>query len=405
MQNILTTLKRFPRRFIVKRLGKYRFPTFLSLPLTAQCNLRCKFCEINGVDEHIKRSGGRYYSNHLSIEHIKKFAPLIKHANVINMGGVTSFGEPLMSPVFKDTLLYIRRINPRVRFEITTNGIRLNAPTARVIIDCQPASVTFSFHATKALTYETLMGKNFLKARQNLIRFCEMAQNTDKVTSSINFGIGVHNAEDALELPMLAKKWGVDTIHVYPYYKSPNAFVDDVSFYSNADTGNTLIKKVYENAHELGQNISPPIPLLIQGDDVLHGEGQWDYRSGKCPAACHNFVMKTIPTMNTSIAVSYCTRFMPFIFNYDKDIDMRDFKWVWNHPLANALRSLHGSDHPPICKFCRDSRSSVLRSVDNVRYALKRDKAIEATLLMYQENSISPSGSIRLTTQNISSLC
>lgn len=35
-------------------------PSVVSIPLTAACNKRCNFCEINGVERHLKDGGKSY---------------------------------------------------------------------------------------------------------------------------------------------------------------------------------------------------------------------------------------------------------------------------------------------------------------------------------------------------------
>ena len=92
-----------------KRLFEHKFPRILSFPLTAACNYRCSFCELNGTDRIIKVRGDKFHDNVLSLNFIKQFELYIQKTARIDFGGLTGVGEPFMAPNFKSIVAYIRK--------------------------------------------------------------------------------------------------------------------------------------------------------------------------------------------------------------------------------------------------------------------------------------------------------
>lgn len=382
-------------------IGKAPFPKMVALPLTAQCNYRCNFCEIVGVTHLLKERGSSYFANTMSLEHLRLFSDFIRSARKFDIGGVTGFGEPLLSKHFDQQMREIRRLNDHSKIHLTTNGSLLSRERTDLLISLAPLGVTFSVHAASEKTYRKVMGSEYAKVIENIRYFCEQARMNGKITTTINFGLGKFNLAEAEDMVRLAKELGIDTVYIYPYYKSPNKFMEDVSLYSKPDTANKAIDAAYQTARKIGQRIVPDTPPYIRSD--IRPQLSTQLYQGGCQFPFQNFILKADPYHNNKVAFCVCNRIILFLFDLEKMITSRDLVWMWNHPVLRAMR-FPRKRIPDICTFCKDPETPRLRSLHHEEYKIRRDTVIRNTLSGFQKQKMSPNGSIELLSENMFSI-
>jgi len=378
-------------------------PSIISLPIIAQCNHRCQFCEINGVEAKLKQFGRKYQANILTLSQIKLFSHFIARADFVDFGDLTALGEPLLSPNFKKIIKYVRKINKFATINITTNASFLSLDLTKLLVKQEPLNITFSLHAVSENIYEKLMGRDCKQVIKNIIHFCETAKKHQRIKTEINFGLGKHNFADAEKILIFAKKHGINTIHIYPYYKSPNRLVKDVSLYSNSKLANATLERIYKKAKKIGQKLYPPRPAYIKTTIKTISSKKSAYKES-CSAPFNYFILKSDPFNKDKIALSICNRIVPFHVDLSKNITEEDLNWAWNHPVFKELRLVDKKNMPVICQFCKDPQTPHLRSLDYKSYKRKRDKLVKETLQKWKSVKFSPNHSIKLLSKNIFSI-
>ena len=380
-------------------------PSFIAIPITSACNYRCKFCEVSGVSDMLKKRNRQYQKNSMSFESIQKFKPMIKTAQVVNLGGRTGPGEPLLAKNFEDIVREIRNINSNVVIDLTTNGSLLTKERSEFLVSMSPVAVTFSIHASTPESYSDIMAtseKAFHRVVENIINFCQAAQGK-QVQVSFNFGFGKKNYQDIEDIISFARNLGVHFVTVFPYYKSPNKFMEDVSLYDDIALANETIKKAYDHAAKIGQRLNPPEPNLLKDKEEL-SKKELEY-SGGCQEPFTSFLLKGDMYSPGKAGFCVCNRIILAHVDID-NFTSDDLYWAWYHPIVNMLRLPNPRDLPPICKFCKDPEISSIRSLDHEEYKKRRDRACKETLAMFQSEELrsSPSRAICLLEENIFSV-
>jgi MoaA/NifB/PqqE/SkfB family radical SAM enzyme len=383
-------------------LGSAPWPKNIAFPLTGQCNYRCGFCEIVGVSGLLKSQGLPYNANLMTAEYLQPFSPLIQMAHSIDFGGMTGLGEPLLSPHIESIVRAIRDLNRTVTLCLTTNASLLTPEVSDLLVRNAPLHMTFSLHAASAEVYGKMMGPRFEQVIANIEYFCRKAQTTPGMRTTINFGFGKLNYMDAETIVSLAHDLGVDAVNIYPYYKSPNKFVEDMSLYSDPERANRTLTAAYRMAGQLGQCMFPPQPAYLRPDAARPTPGQSCYTGG-CRLPFENYILKSAPSLKDRIAFCVCNRITLFTCCLDRELPFEDILWMWNHPALNDLRFPKGHV-PEICRFCRSPETPWLRSLDQEEYKRRRDRAVREHLAMYQSDKIAPNQSIELLSENIFSI-
>jgi len=380
-------------------------PNFIAIPITSACNYRCKFCEVSGVSDMLKKCNRKYQKNSMSLESIKKFEPMIKTANVVNLGGRTGPGEPLLAKNFDDAVREIRNINPNVVIDLTTNGSLLTKEKSEFLVTMSPIAVTFSIHAATPESYSDIMAtseKAFHKVIENIVNFCQAAQGKN-VQVSFNFGFGKKNYQDIEAIISFAKQLGIHFVTVFPYYKSPNKFMEDVSLYDNIELANETLEKAYNLASQIGQRLNPPAPNFLSDKEKL-SKKEVEYTGG-CQEPFTSFLLKGDMYHSGKAGFCVCNRMILAHVDID-NFTSDDLYWAWHHPIVNMLRFPNPKSLPPICKFCKDPEMQTIRSLDHDEYKRRRDKAHKETLDIFPGENLktSPSGAIKLLEENVFSV-
>ena len=386
----------------MERRGKSSpYPALAAIPLIAQCNRRCTFCEIIGTEEKIKSGNGIYHPNILSVDAVRQLTPFLRKVQQIDFGGLTGLGEPLLSPCFKDNLSYIRSINREATLTITTNALMLDKEMADFIADVAPAEVTFSLHAASEAVFRQAIGSGYSKVIKNIEYFSSVAKKKRDVAMAINFGLGKHNRADSEKIIEFAKGIGVDVINYYPYYKSANSHEDDISLYNEPEAANAVLDRVYAKAQRFGQRIVPMTPAYIQSPSNPSPDTS-DRERRPCLMPFDNFILKANPYQRQTAGLCVCNRIVPFLIDFDRRIELQDLEWAWRHPFLAALRL--NTDPLEICRFCKDPGSPGLRSLNHMEYKKRRDEAVRRSLSHFQGDKESPGASIHLLSENIYSI-
>ncbi len=382
-------------------IGNAPLPEMIALPLTAQCNYRCSFCEIVGVTRMLKDEQRTYFPNTLTVEHVRIFRGFIKQARKVNFGGMTGLGEPLLSPYFQEIIWDTRRSNPTTRISLSSNARLLTPALTDSLLKAAPLRLTFSIHAASEGAYKKVMGAGYTAVMENLRYFCHQAQSFQNIKTTINFGLGKWNHTDAEAIVLLAKELGINTVFMYPYYKSPNAFMEDVSLYSSPEIANSALDAAYRTAQKIGQRMAPPHPHYL-GQEENPSRVAQVYQGG-CQIPFTHFLLQSVPFDKNKVACCVCNRIVPFLIDLDQDVRHADLLWMWNHPVLKALRFPH-THIPEICLFCKDPGTPRLRSLHHDEYKIRRDRVVQEHLSRFQEFPVSPNRSITLLSENIFSI-
>lgn len=387
------------REVYLTRIKHIPWTRLMAFPVTAQCNYRCNFCEVTGLHQWLSDNQQPYWANVLSVDHIRIFQDLIRLTDCIDFGGTTGYGEPLVSPHFPAIVREMRRLNHHATLSLTTNGFLLSHEIAELLMTLAPLHVTFSVHAATEDTYRTIMGTGYTRVIEQIRYFCRHATaRRNSIHTTLNFGVGKFNYQEAEAIVVLAKELGIDTLWLYPYYKSPNTFTEDVSLYATPAVANDTLDTAYQKAREIGQTIAPEDPLYLQPEEAVSTSSQ-PYQGG-CPFPFENFLLRSDPLHSQKIGFGVCNRIVPFLLDMKRTLTRRDLLWMWHHPVLEAMRCTHNGV-PEICAFCKHPETPHIRSLHHEEYVARRDQAIRDDLARFQDDTISPSGSIALQSEHI----
>jgi len=353
----------------------------------------------------LKRTGRKYPKNTVSLACLKEFEPLIKTARVVNLGGRTGPGEPLLAKNFEETIREIRRINPRAVIDLTTNGSLLTDEITQMLVSVAPVAITFSMHGATTESYSDVMNTKpemFEKVVNNITNFCNQARGK-QIQTNINFGFGRKNYQDTEDVITWAAQTGISSVTVFPYYKSPNSFMEDVSLYDDIDLANETLRKSYELAKRLKVQLIPPEPNFLKEREEAKLNAV-EYVGG-CQEPLASFLMKGDMYHKDKAGFCVCNRIMISHVDLSK-VTSDDLYWMWYHPVANSLRLPNPRKLPPICKFCKDPETPIIRTLDHEEYKKRRDQACIDTLAPYQTEELqsSPTGAITLLDKNVFSV-
>ncbi|ODS40538.1 MAG: hypothetical protein A7315_02575 [Candidatus Altiarchaeales archaeon WOR_SM1_79] len=344
------------------------------LNLTDICNLRCKFCEIHYVYKKFEKR----YSNFVDIELIKNYSSWLQYMKSLAFYGAT--GEPLLAKNFTK-IVKLLKTKYGTALSVNTNGTLLNEDIANVMVEYGFDDVLVSIHAGKEETYNKLVGGDYQKLLSNIEYLAKRKNELNRSKHSIGFTFALNkiNSVDAEAYVRLAKKIGVDYIQTGHYYDVRNKLPNDVSFYFNPEEGNRILDRIYNLAQSLDMPIRPATPPYLHSQEeicrMLKGDGI--IGTHQCYEPWTTIKFKGCVEHPNSHYITPCNRIMLFRINY-KEYNMKDgFNFIWNHPTLQYLRkTANSTELNPICAFCRNSTTPIIRCVDNKRYRRLRDNAV-----------------------------
>lgn len=343
------------------------------LNVTDVCNLRCAFCEIH----HIYNKFEKLYPNFIDVDALKRYSSWIQYLYNLEFHG--NVGEPLMNKNFADIVKFLKT-KYGTRLFVNTNGILLDEKVADTMVKYGFDDALISIHAGKKETYKELTGANFNKLVDNIRYIVERKKEGGKNKPLIGaaFALNRINASDIEDFMNLAANLDVDYVALFHYYDVRNKLPKTVSLYFDPEEGNKLVNKMYELAKSYGINIQPSEPPYLPGkEETEKAMKEEEIDNRKCYEPWTTIKFKGCIEHPNSHYITVCNRIMLFRINY-KEYDIEnDFDFIWNHPLLQYMReTVNSDDLNPICAFCRNRATPILRCVDNKRYRELRDEAM-----------------------------
>lgn len=178
-----------------------QLPTRINLGYDTECNSRCIYCR----DKIIKHS----FLDNLKLNQItnKILLPLLKDVKFITLN---SSGECLASKHSRNLIKKLSEINPKVEFEILTNGIMANKKTFKQLnIEDKINTIRITINAATKNTYEKICRNNsFDKIIKNLLYLSELKKKNKIKTFSLIFVVSDLNYFEIPEFQKLANNVG-----------------------------------------------------------------------------------------------------------------------------------------------------------------------------------------------------
>ena len=148
-----------------------RYPLNIQIQTVSACNGECVFCPYQG-SWHNKNPGKMSWATYIKIIQdlraykIRKFSPYLEN-------------EPLLDPSIFEKIRYALRILNPQWVELSTNLSMLNnrkLEEIRKTFSEIPHEIWISFHGVDKVSYENIMGLNFEKSLENVMRLVELSQ-------------------------------------------------------------------------------------------------------------------------------------------------------------------------------------------------------------------------------------
>jgi MoaA/NifB/PqqE/SkfB family radical SAM enzyme len=195
------------------------FPAFISFTLTNACNLRCRMC--GQWSEHgYARAGRGYRGQALDLGEWKRLA------DEVAAHGITSVllrgGEPFLFPGIVGLLEHLRALG--ISVSIDSNGTRLS-DFASDLVRIGGIHVTVSVDGPEAV-HDAVRGVpgSFRQIEEGLAKLSDLDGGPPRrVSRSICFTISPWSLSGLGDMPDVARRLGVDTIAIVPYYYVPEA--------------------------------------------------------------------------------------------------------------------------------------------------------------------------------------
>ena len=124
-----------------KYYGKKDFFGTIGIETTTYCNLRCSFCPNSKY--------GRSLMKNKKLMDINLFKKIINELSEINYNGTVNlhfYGEPLTDKRLVELVAYTKEKIPKAKINIFTNGILLDVPFYKQLVDAGVDSFIFSQH-------------------------------------------------------------------------------------------------------------------------------------------------------------------------------------------------------------------------------------------------------------------
>lgn len=370
-KNILLNKREATKGKLVLRSHPYKGV----LNLTDMCNLRCAFCEIHYIYNKFKR----LYPNFVDINVLKKYSIWLQYLYNLEFYGAT--GEPLLNKNFADIVKFLKTTYG-TRLFVNTNGILLDEKVTDTMVKYGFDDVLISVHAGKEETYNKLVGGNFSKLLNNIKYLVAKKKELGKSKPLVGlaFLLNKINATDIEDFINLAVRLDVDYINVFHYYDVRNKLTKNVSFYFDPEEGNRILDKIYELANTQGIKIfplAPPyLPAHVELEEIMGSE---EIEKRRCYEPWSTIKFKGCIEHPNSHYITVCNRILLFRINYNEYDIENDFDFIWNHPILQYMRETVNSNSDelnPICAFCKNRSTPILRCIDNKRYRELRDNAV-----------------------------
>ena len=199
--------KELARKFLGRLSLLPTVPPKIFVELTDKCNLRCVFCDRNGLTRP---------SGMMSMDLFKR---IIDDAARIGVPTVklNRFGESLLHPELPEMIRYAKeRGIPRVH--LTSNATLLTEEKSRQLIEAGLDMIAFSIDGGTKETFErTRVNAKYDQVKENVLRFVRMRNEMGRRAPWVVIPSGV-SRETEKEISALAETWSphVDEIRLHP---------------------------------------------------------------------------------------------------------------------------------------------------------------------------------------------
>jgi pyruvate-formate lyase-activating enzyme len=149
-----------PRDEARQAAQEYRLPGFVMMENTSACNLRCRSCPRPAIRRLRSQAS-------MSLADVEAVARQLQEAGVRQIAYL-NYGEPFLSAHIRQELEIVRRINPGLRINTSTNGMFLDSDEKReaaLLVDEMQVSLD-GISQTMVNKYQR--GMDFERTRRNL---------------------------------------------------------------------------------------------------------------------------------------------------------------------------------------------------------------------------------------------
>lgn len=320
------------------------FPTFVGLNLTSKCSAHCAFCSIQPKTQKIRDA--------FTLEEIKKM-DWLRHVQTLAIWG--GIGDSLVNPEFLPIVDYLHTTFPKLKLELSTNGILLNEDTCQTLASSL-SSFNVSLNAATLITWEKLMrSKGFDNVCKGIRRIAQLRKNAYSPKISLSYVLTRENIHEVVQFVELAKNLGADKVTFGHYVPSTLVGRRDLpaeqSLYLDKELSDRLLSQAAQRAEALGISYSGPLPFSVPAEHVSFGA-----RSSRPSPACtdpwHTCYLTVDEDGNRQMI--FCCSSFYYNIRYDKtQLDEHNFRRIWNHPAAQYFRqTVNCKGANPICDYC-----------------------------------------------------
>jgi radical SAM protein with 4Fe4S-binding SPASM domain len=294
----------------------YKIDYAMIEPTTA-CNLRCKTCTRDAMAQ-----SDNFKIGHITIENletIKQQLPDLKHIRFHGMG------EIFLIPNHIELLEKLRHFYPKSFIEIVTNGQYRDINNKKITRLVN--HITFSVDASDKKTYEELRTGSKWELLNNNIN--QIIKNNVSAYIEINFVWSGLNLYSIIDMPALAKRFGINAIRVNLVQNWDNVLTPDVLLHKKN------LKEIFEKAKEKADRFG--VKLLLMGNP--------------------DFEISSCEWMNNRIVISLDGEVLPCCMRQDRkmsfgNIYKNDVDIIWNSEKMVVARQFKGAGSYGKCLGC-----------------------------------------------------
>ena len=171
-------------------------PMQLNIELTSYCNLRCKMCYYNFVENRTRE--------HMSLELVDQ---IVREAGELHVESLWlgAYSESLLHPNIIEVIKRFAKVKS-MDFWLATNGVLLNRELSETIVDIPLTWLTVSLDAATSETYKQIRGGRLEVVERNILQFLEIREMRNSQLPFLRVSF-VDMKENHKELEMFQEKW------------------------------------------------------------------------------------------------------------------------------------------------------------------------------------------------------
>lgn len=178
-------------------LEQHPHPLQLNIELTSYCNLRCKMCYYNFIENKTREF--------MPLELVNQIAKEAKELHIESLW-LGAYSECLLHPNISEVIEKFAETAP-LDYWLATNGMLLTEKIARTIVDIPITWLTVSLDATTPETYKIIRGGNLDVVEKNIFNFLNVRAQKNSRLPFLRVSF-VDMEENHNELELFKQKWG-----------------------------------------------------------------------------------------------------------------------------------------------------------------------------------------------------